>query len=498
MFSKAKLHFQLPVKELVSQVLARGAGRLNDAGALVISTGEFTGRSPADKFIVKDTVSEAAVQWNKFNNPMAEKDYAGLKTEMISYLDRRDELWMRNAVACARPEHQLNLRIITEDPASDHFAANMFIASSKVSGHDWTIIHAPGFKADPVKNGTRQGNFTIISFKEQTILIGGSGYTGEIKKSVFSVLNFILPLRKNILSMHCSANEGANGDCALFFGLSGTGKTTLSSDASRKLIGDDEHGWDDRGIFNLEGGCYAKIINLSKVNEPEIFNAIRGGALVENTSFISGTSVIDFASSKVTENTRVSYPLNFISNIKKPSVSGIPKNIFFLTCDAYGIFPPISKLDKEQAMYFFINGYTAKIAGTENGVKEPQATFSACFGAPFLPLAPAFYAALLQQKLEENSTNVWMVNTGWTAGDYGSGRRIPLLYTRAMITAALNGLEKYAFSTHSFFNLEIPLSCPGVPAAILDPGRTWPDQNAYQRTRALLSKKFDENYKLYK
>jgi phosphoenolpyruvate carboxykinase (ATP) len=363
---------------------------------------------------------------------------------------------------------------------------------------NWVILSAPGLKLDPVECGTRQHNAAVVSFKHKTILIAGTGYTGETKKGIFSVLNYILPQNKNVLSMHCSANMGDNGDTALFFGLSGTGKTTLSADPNRKLIGDDEHGWADNGIFNFEGGCYAKTIDLSKEKEPEIYHAIRAGALVENTCFFPGTHKIDFSNKAITENTRVSYPLDYISNALEPSVGGIPKNIFFLTCDAYGVLPPISRLTPAQAMYQFISGYTAKVAGTEAGVTEPKSTFSACFGAPFLPLHPGKYAGMLGEKIRKHHVNVWMINTGWSGGSYGTGKRMKLEYTRAMITAALQGkLNKVEFEEHPVFGMMMPLSCPSVPAGILNPKNTWADKDAYDSTAKNLAKQFIKNFEKY-
>lgn len=499
---KNRINYQLPTVKLVEQCLQRQEGVLNDTGALVICTGEFTGRSPADKFIVKDALTDKTVDWNKFNNPISEASFLILRRDMTAYLNQQAEVWVRDGYACANPEFQISIRIVNECPSSNHFAANMFIApvadELKTLQPDWTIIQAAGFKANPAKHGTRQGNFTIVSFTHKTILIGGTGYTGEIKKAVFTVLNFILPVNHRVLSMHCSANEGPEGDTALFFGLSGTGKTTLSSDPSRRLIGDDEHGWDDTGIFNFEGGCYAKVINLSEEHEPDIYRAIRKGALVENTCFTSDTNRIDFANKTITENTRVSYPLNFIPNTKAPALSGIPQNVFFLTCDAYGVFPPVSRLTHEQAMYYFISGYTAKVAGTEEGVKEPQVTFSTCFGAPFLPLHPNLYALLLQEKLEKHQTKVWMINTGWSGGPYGTGSRISLAYTRAMISAVLAGqLEKVAYRSHQVFGVFIPESCPGVPAAILNPRDTWANKQDYDFIAGRLADKFRENFKPY-
>lgn len=363
---------------------------------------------------------------------------------------------------------------------------------------DWHIIQAPGFKADPLVDGTRQQNFAIVSFKHKTILIGGTGYTGEMKKGIFTILNYLLPKEQNVLSMHCSANMGAEGDVAIFFGLSGTGKTTLSADPARKLIGDDEHGWAKKSVFNFEGGCYAKCIDLSRDKEPEIYNAIRPGALVENILFTEGTKQINFADKSITENTRVSYPLDYISNALEPSIGGLPKNIFFLTCDAYGVLPPISKLSPGQAMYQFISGYTARVAGTEAGVTEPKATFSACFGAPFLPLHPGHYAKMLGEKMKAHQVNVWMINTGWIGGPYGVGNRIKLSYTRAMIAAALNGaLDNVDYDVHPVFGVLMPKRCPDVPVNILHPRFTWEDRAAYDAMAKQLAELFIKNFEKY-
>jgi phosphoenolpyruvate carboxykinase (ATP) len=496
------IHYQLSADELIQQTLYNDQGELNDTGALVIKTGEFTGRSPEDKFIVKDSITENTVNWNNFNHPIDERYFHQLKKKMLNYLGSKDEVWVRDGYACADTDYQLNVRVINENAWSNLFAYNMFLRPTENEldefEPDWQIIQAPGFKADLASDGTRQHNFTIVSFKHKTILIGGTGYTGEIKKGIFTILNYILPLSKGVLSMHCSANIGEEEDPAIFFGLSGTGKTTLSADINRKLIGDDEHGWATDYIFNFEGGCYAKVIDLNAEKEPGIFNAIRHGALVENTTFIEGTDHIDFKSKKITENTRVSYPLNFISNALEPSVACNPKNIFFLTCDAYGVLPPISKLTPGQAMYQFISGYTAKVAGTEAGVTEPKSTFSACFGAPFLPLHPGFYAEMLGKKLKELNVTVWLVNTGWSGGSYGVGSRIKLSYTRAMITAALGGkLNEGKFEKHPVFGVMIPTVCPGVPNEILNARNTWKDKDGYDMKAKDLAKQFVENFKKY-
>ncbi len=496
------IHYQLHPEELTEQTILRGQGVLNDTGALCIRTGEFTGRSPQDKFIVKDRITEKTVHWNNFNIPIEEKYYQQLKKKVIAYLGSKEEIWVRDAYACASNEYRTNIRVINENAWSNLFAYNMFLRPHDEEldnfEPEWTIIQAPGFKADPSVDGTRQHNFAIVSFTEKTIIIGGTGYTGEIKKGIFTILNYILPHDKNVLSMHCSANMGDEGDVAVFFGLSGTGKTTLSADPNRKLIGDDEHGWTADAVFNFEGGCYAKTIDLSEEKEPEIFHAIRPGALVENITFFEGTNKIDFSSSAITENTRVSYPLDFISNAMEPSVGGLPKNIFFLTCDASGVLPPISRLTPGQAMYQFISGYTAKVAGTEAGVTEPKSTFSACFGAPFLPLHPGQYAEMLGKKMKENKVNVWMVNTGWSGGPYGIGKRMKLSYTRAMITAALNGeLDNMEFEAHPVFGVMIPKRCPMVPVNILNPRYTWADRTAYDATAKKLAEQFIKNFEKY-
>ena len=495
------LYYQLSPEELTTLCVERGEGTLSDTGALVINTGEFTGRSPKDKFTVKDELTEEIINWNEFNQPIEAKYFDLLYQKMLDHLKNKD-LFVRDCYACAAPKYRLNIRIVNEDPSSNLFAYNMFLRPLEDELEnfivDWHIIHAPSFKADSKIDGTRQHNFTIVNFKKKVILIGGSAYTGEIKKGIFSILNFILPNNDKVLSMHCSANVGSKGDTAIFFGLSGTGKTTLSADPERKLIGDDEHGWDENEVFNFEGGCYAKTIDLCEEKEPEIYHAIRAGALVENVTFKKGSTEIDFCSRKITENTRVSYPLRFITNSLEPSIGGIPKNIFFLTADAYGILPPISKLTAGQAMYHFISGYTAKIAGTETGIIDPKSTFSACFGAPFLPLHPGKYAQMLGDKIRKYQVNVWMINTGWTGGPYGTGSRIKLGYTRSMISAALSGvLSDVGYKQHSVFGIMMPLSVPGVPSELLDPRNTWADKENYDKKAAILAQQFIKNFQKY-
>jgi phosphoenolpyruvate carboxykinase (ATP) len=496
------IHYQSTPAELVQDTLRIGEGVLNDTGALVIHTGKFTGRSPKDKFLVKDEITANTVHWNEFNLPIEEKYFDIVYKKMIAYFDTLPEMWVRDAYACADSRYRTNIRILNEKPWNNLFAYNMFLRPEEEElenfAPEWHILSAPGLLLDAAECGTRQQNAAIVSFKHKTILIAGTGYTGETKKGIFTILNYILPQEKNVLSMHCSANMGKDGDTAIFFGLSGTGKTTLSADPHRKLIGDDEHGWTADSIFNFEGGCYAKTINLTEEKEPEIFNAIRPGALVENVTFFAGTNRINFDDAAITENTRVSYPLDFISNAIEPSVGGLPKNIFFLTCDAFGVLPPVSKLTAGQAMYQFISGYTAKVAGTEAGVTEPKPTFSACFGAPFLPLHPGKYAQMLGAKMEEHNVNVWMINTGWTGGPYGIGNRMKLNYTRAMITAALEGkLDNAVYENHPVFGMAIPTECPGVPAAILNPRSTWADKNAYDEKASYLAGLFVQNFEKY-
>ena len=421
---------------------------------------------------------------------------------MKAYINGRD-IYVRDAYACADPSFAMKIRVVTEYPWSNLFAYNMFLRPKESELADfepeWHIVCAPGFKADPAIDGTRQSNFAVINFTKKMILIGGTGYTGEIKKGIFSVLNFVLPHQKDVLSMHCSANIGnERNDTAIFFGLSGTGKTTLSSDENRRLIGDDEHGWSENTVFNFEGGCYAKTIDLTREKEPQIYDAIKFGAILENIGFHDGSSTPDYTDGSITENTRVSYPVHYIDNIALPSIGSSPKNIFFLTADAFGVLPPISKLTNEQAMYHFMSGYTAKVAGTEVGITEPTTTFSACFGAAFLPLHPAKYAKLLGEKLKNADINVWLINTGWTGGSYGVGSRMKLSYTRAMITAALNGqLNAVRFDTLPIFNLAMPCTCAGVPAELLNPRETWQDKKAYDETAKKLAAKFIKNFEKF-
>ncbi|MEX2597369.1 MAG: phosphoenolpyruvate carboxykinase (ATP) [Salibacteraceae bacterium] len=494
--------WNLDPAELLEDVVINGDGFLTDTGALAIDTGEFTGRSPKDKFIVKDSTTEHTVWWDgSFNTPFDKDKFEPLMNRMKAYLQNKD-VYVRDCIACADPEYRLNIRVVTEYAWSNIFANNMFIRPNEEEINtfepEWTVLCVPGFHADPAIDGTRQHNFSILDFTRKIALVGGSGYTGEIKKGIFTVLNYVLPQDRNVLSMHCSANIGKEGDTAVFFGLSGTGKTTLSADPNRALIGDDEHGWTEKTVFNFEGGCYAKCIDLSEEKEPQIWKAIKFGALLENIGVYDGTSTVNFEDSSKTENTRVSYPIDHIEGIATPSVGGIPTNIFFLTADAFGVLPPISKLTPGQAMYHFISGYTAKVAGTEAGVTEPQTTFSSCFGAPFLPLHPTKYAEMLGEKMRKNNVNVWLINTGWSGGEYGVGSRIKLKYTRAMITAALKGeLNNVEFTSHEVFGLNMPTSCPDVPSEILNPRNTWADKPAYDKKANKLAASFVKNFESF-
>ncbi|HEY5687905.1 MAG TPA: phosphoenolpyruvate carboxykinase (ATP) [Yeosuana sp.] len=500
----AKVKYQLSAKELHDIAIEKGQGVEASSGALAVHTGEFTGRSPQDRFIVQDNITNDKVWWGNINIPFAPDKFEKLYNKVVNYLSNK-ELFVRDCYACSDLNYKLNIRVINEYSWSNQFAYNMFLrpTEEELKGFDpeWLVVNAPGFMADPAEDGTRQHNFAILDFTRKIALIGGTGYTGEIKKGIFSALNFILPVFKNTLPMHCSANVGKDGDTAIFFGLSGTGKTTLSTDPNRSLIGDDEHGWTkENTIFNFEGGCYAKVINLSAENEPEIFAAIRPGAILENV-VLDKNGHVAFEDASITQNTRVSYPLSHIENIQVPSIGRNPKNIFFLTADAFGVLPPISKLTPSQAAYHFISGYTAKVAGTEAGVIEPQPSFSACFGAPFMPLHPAKYAEMLSKKMKEAGVNVWLVNTGWTGGPYGVGTRMKLKYTRAMINAVLNGdLGLYTYDNyhiHSVFGVAQPRECPGVPTSVLSPRATWNNDEAYYKTAFKLTNAFRENFKKY-
>lgn len=496
-------HWNLSSETLQQLTLDKGMGKLTDNGTLAVNTGKFTGRSPKDRFIVKDSYTEEKVNWGKINKPISPEHFDMLYQEVAEYMSNK-EVFVRDAYVGAAPDYRLYVRSVTEYPWSNLFLINMFLrldeAALESFQEDWLVLDAPGYLADdPEKYGIRQGNFSIINFSKKIALVGGSAYTGEMKKGIFSALNMILPVERNVLPMHCSANVGESGDTAIFFGLSGTGKTTLSTDPNRKLIGDDEHGWTpDNTIFNFEGGCYAKVIDLSEESEPDIYRAIKPGALLENVVFHEGTNKVDFTDSSITQNTRVSYPIYHIENIQDPSYASNPTNIFFLTCDAFGVLPPISKLTPGQAAYHFISGYTAKVAGTEEGVNEPIPSFSACFGEPFMPLHPTVYAEMLSQKMKEASVNVWLVNTGWTGGPYGVGSRIKLRFTRAMISAALNGeITEVEYEQHPIFGLFMPKYCPGVPTEMLNPLNTWLQKGAYISKSIQLAHYFHLNFEKF-
>ena len=500
----AMVHYQLSPDELHDITVEKGQGKTASSGALAVHTGEFTGRSPKDRFIVKDGVTKDRIWWGDINIPFESDGFKDLYDKVVDYLSEK-ELFVRDSYACADDDYQLKIRVINEYPWSNMFAYNMFLRPTEAELEnfkpEWTIVNAPGFMADPEIDGTRQHNFAILDFTRKVALIGGTGYTGEIKKGIFSALNFILPVFRETLPMHCSANVGKDGDTAIFFGLSGTGKTTLSTDANRNLIGDDEHGWTkENTVFNFEGGCYAKVINLSQEQEPEIYDAIKKGAILENV-VMDDNGIVDFTDTSITQNTRVSYPIYHIDNIKEPSIGKNPKHIFFLTADAFGVIPPISKLTPSQAAYHFISGYTAKVAGTEAGIVEPTPSFSACFGAPFMPLHPAKYAEMLSKKMKDSGVNVWLVNTGWTGGPYGVGTRMKLKYTRAMINAVLNGdlgLYNYDdYHIHSVFGVAQPRSCPGVPTEVLSPRSTWNDDENYYKTAFKLTNAFRENFRKF-
>ncbi|QIE59508.1 phosphoenolpyruvate carboxykinase (ATP) [Rasiella rasia] len=500
----ANVHYQLPATDLHNETLRKGQGTEADSGALAVNTGEFTGRSPKDRFIVEDDITRDKVWWGNINIPFPADKFDALYDKVTNYLSEK-EIYARDSYACADDSYRLNIRVINEYPWSNMFAYNMFLrpTEQELNGFDpeWLIVNAPGFMADPEVDGTRQHNFAILNFTKKIALIGGTGYTGEIKKGIFSALNFILPVDKNTMPMHCSANVGDNGETAIFFGLSGTGKTTLSADPTRKLIGDDEHGWTaENTVFNFEGGCYAKVINLSQENEPDIYNAIKPGAILENV-VMDANGAVDFGDTSITPNTRVSYPIYHIDNIQEPSIGRNPKNIFFLTADAFGVLPPIAKLTPGQAAYHFISGYTAKVAGTEAGIDEPVPSFSACFGAPFMPLHPTKYAEMLSKKMQEAGVNVWLVNTGWTGGPYGVGSRMKLKYTRAMITAAMDGsleeANKDNYHIHSVFGVQQPRVCPNVPTEVLSPRSTWNNDEGYYKTAHKLASSFRNNFKQF-
>ncbi len=491
----------LSASSLAEQAIKREEGFFSNKGALVIRTGKYTGRSPNDKFIVRDGITENTVWWGKLNKPIESEVAMNLCQRMLDYLKTRD-LFVQDCFAGASPKHRLGVRVITERSWHALFAKNMFIEPTQADliefTPDFTVIHAPGFKADPARDGTNSEVAVIVDFSQKQVLICGTEYAGEIKKSIFSVLNYLLPA-KNILGMHCAANIGKSGDVTIFFGLSGTGKTTLSADPSRQLIGDDEHGWNDEGVFNFEGGCYAKVIRLNAGDEPEIFKTTQiFGTILENVVMHPETRELDFMDDRYTENTRASYPISEISNAYLSGVGDHPKHIVMLTCDAFGVLPPLARLTPEQAMYHFISGYTAKVAGTERGVTEPTAVFSACFGAPFMPRHPQVYAKILGEKIAKHEVDCWLVNTGWSGGPYGVGSRMKISWTRALLSAALSGgLKNTKFTAHPYFKVGIPAEVLGVPSEILDPRRAWHDSAAYDEQAKLLVQLFQNNFTEY-
>ncbi len=496
------VYWNLTTPALYEQIIRRREGVISHLGPVIMRTGTFTGRSPNDKFIVKEPSTESEISWGDVNVPFSEENFDKVYSRVLAYLQGSD-IFVQDCYAGAEKNYRTSIRVITEYAWHNLFARNMFLRIKSLEEHEsfepeFTIINLPKFHAVPELDGTRSEAFVLIHYAKKLVLIGGTSYAGEIKKSVFSILNFILP-HKKVLSMHCSANESNNGDVALFFGLSGTGKTTLSADPKRALIGDDEHGWSDNGIFNFEGGCYAKVIRLSKEAEPDIYKTTRKfGTILENVVFDTHWRKPDLDDDSFTENTRAAYPITHIDNIVADGIGEHPKNIIFLTADAFGTLPPISKLTSAQAMYHFLSGYTAKVAGTERGITEPQATFSTCFGAPFMPLHPTVYAKILGEKIDEHKVNIWLVNTGWTGGPYGIGERMSIKYTRALLDAALNGdLNDVQYDEDPIFGLAIPQSCKNVPAEILNPRNTWDDKEAYDKQAKKLATLFKENFKKY-
>ncbi|GIW72328.1 MAG: phosphoenolpyruvate carboxykinase [ATP] [Planctomycetota bacterium] len=492
-----------PVAELCEHAIQSQRARLGAEGQIVVGTAPFTGRSPEDKFFVREPSSEREIDWGPINRPLAEEHYRRLLAKIRTYLGRCEPLFVQDAYACADPRRRLRVRLISESAWHALFAHHMFLRPGREElasfAPDWTIYHAPGLRAEPAADGTRSGTFIVCHLGERTLLIGGTSYAGEIKKGVFTVLNYALPLG-GVLSMHCSANKRPDGsEVALFFGLSGTGKTTLSSDPERTLIGDDEHGWGEDGIFNFEGGCYAKVIRLSAEAEPAIWRAVhRFGTVVENVVLEPGTRRLLLDDDSITENTRAAYPVTYLSNMDPSGRGDHPRHLVLLTCDAFAVLPPLARLHHGQAMYHFLSGYTAKVAGTERGVTEPRATFSACFGAPFLPLAPERYAALLGERLARHQVRCWLVNTGWTGGPFGVGRRISIAHTRALLRAALSGaLDGMEASPDPVFGLEIPARVEGVPQELLQPRRSWNDPAAYDARAAELARRFRENFERF-
>ena len=500
----ARVYWNLSVPALYEEAVRRREGSISAAGPLVCRTGQHTGRSPNDKFIVREPSSEDRVWWSKVNRPIEAANFDALQQRLLNYVEGK-ELFVQDCYAGADPRYRLSVRVITEQAWHSLFARHMFIDIPEAIGRpahdrepDFTVIDMPGLTADPKANGTNSEVFILLNFAKKLVLIGGTTYAGEIKKSIFTVMNYVLPL-KNVMSMHCSANVGPAGDVALFFGLSGTGKTTLSSDPQRQLIGDDEHGWSEAGVFNIEGGCYAKMIRLSAEAEPQIYATTkRFGTVLENVRTDASTRELDLDDDSLTENTRGAYPLDFIDNSLPSGQAGHPQNIVMLTADAFGVLPPIARLSPAGAMYHFLSGYTAKVAGTEKGVTEPKATFSTCFGAPFMVLHPTVYAKFLGEKIARHNAKVWLVNTGWTGGPYGVGSRMKIAHTRGMITAALSGaLDNVPYQTDPIFNLDVPQSVPGVPPEVLSPRRTWKSSADYDAQAHKLAQMFMDNFKAF-
>jgi phosphoenolpyruvate carboxykinase (ATP) len=505
LFNLKHEHWNLPTAELVEHAIRRGEGLLSHQGPLVVTTGKHTGRAAKDKFIVDEPSCHDKIAWGDVNKPMTEAAFDHLHRKVIAYYQNR-EVYVMDVYAGADPRYRMPVRVVTENAWHALFARAMFIRPPDNAFGDhkpvFTILHAPSMIADTQTDGTRSETFIGVHFGRGQVLIGGTHYAGEIKKSVFTAMNYYLP-QKGVLSMHASANIGTkgkgDGKTAVFFGLSGTGKTTLSADPERLLIGDDEHGWSDDGVFNIEGGCYAKVIKLSAETEPEIFATTRRfGTVLENVVMNKTTRRLDLSSDSLTENTRAAYPIKYIPNAKLDGIGGQPSDVVMLTADAFGVLPPIARLTSEQAMYWFLSGYTARVAGTEMGVKEPSATFSTCFGAPFMPLDPTVYAKLLGEKIKKHGVRVWLLNTGWTGGPYGVGKRMDLPSTRALLHAALNGdLDSVQMRTDAVFGLEVPTSCPGVDAKILDPKTTWKDGAAFDKQALDVAKRFHENFRQY-
>ncbi len=496
------VHWNWGTAALFEAAVRRGEGQVTSGGVFVAITKPHTGRSPNDKFIVREPSSEKDIWWGKVNQALDPKHYELLHRDMLAHLGAQSELFVRDLFTGADPTYRMPVRFVTPNGWQANFVYNMFLrpAAEELAGFapSFTVLHAPELQADPARHGTRTGTFIVVNFGTRTVLIGGTRYAGEMKKSMFSILNYLYP-QQGVLPMHCSANVGKDGDVTIFFGLSGTGKTTLSADPTRGLIGDDEHGWSDEGVFNFEGGCYAKVIRLSKEGEPEIYATTKMfGTILENVVVNPLTRDIDLDDASITENTRASYPIQFIPNHVAAGRAGHPQNIVFLTADAFGILPPIARLNADQAMYHFLSGYTAKVAGTERGVTEPQVTFSACFGAPFLPLPPGRYATMLGEKIARHNARVWLVNTGWTGGPFGEGHRMKLSHTRAMVRAALEGkLDNIATTAHPVFGLQVPNAVPGITGNVLDQRNTWPDPARYDAQAARLAKLFQDNFKQF-